>query len=395
MRYIFTILFLILSCQSFSSFAAKPLAERFDLQSIAPKNQLMQAKVPAKSVAIEEEDDFVGMEIDVDASDNVLCELYVDGVQNAASQLVVATSIIKAVAEGSPADAQYRAEILSLEIRNQHIITQSVWGFNQPTKNSPQLARLFTATIETPEGATLLCWDGSTLGREGFQEIIYALSDSLTLKMPKPNHFYREVVQISLGEKPIGYGQNILSRDEENDIELFGTTMLLLTVEPGVVSSHDSAKTEYAYDDGRLINSYSIEYEGLENTTQLDFRQTDNDNEWSVEGTFKSKELNTVISTPEHPDSEVALIRSQHALLKAEDGTEFTHKIWISESPDTLQTASAKRTGHTDTHVNMNVTLGPIALSSTVLNDGSASNFVMQLGPMQMNAKTLLVEGTP
>lgn len=374
--------------------AQASLSKQFKKQKIETANKLLQAKVPANGVKLEEEPDYIFMEFDVKANDAVYCELYSDGIDNAASQQAIVEAIIQDGLNSTAENSKLQSDVRRIAMEKDRIVMETLWLFTQG-KDSEQLLRMSTATIQLASGAGFVCWNASSLSPDLFSELVSALASSAKVNVASAKPFYRDVVTFELQGRVVGYGENVLTRDDEDDIRVLSNMSMLMTIQPGLITTSDSQKIEWSSPNGDLINTYSVESENGNITSELSFEPGEGDTDWKVSGELQGKKVELEVNSVATVKSDVELLRAQYALLKKKDNAEYAFPVWIPASPDKVQITSIRRVSKKGKFVNMEAKVGPMTVDAKLSQDGKQGHMSMQMGHVKLAGETLFVQGRP
>ncbi len=227
--------------------------------------------------------------------------------------------------------------------------------------------------------------------RETLDRAFRAFVASLDHPRDWASPYYREVVRMDFGEQPVGLVWLSYTLDADGDTEIRSRDAQLIPVDAATVQSGDTVSTAYSYPDGKLINKSLGVVENGELVTFLELFR-DDENGWTVSGTFQGKELETTLDGDVEPMSELGQQFGAEDLMAGE-AEAVTLPIWIPEAdPTSFLMATLERIDG-DGRNNARVVMGPISMDVELDKSGSAKSGSMQIGAAVVTMERVFVDG--
>lgn len=240
-------------------------------------------------------------------------------------------------------------------------------------------------------GSLQICAHNEMGYREAFKEASISFINAF-VEPEKESNFYRAIYKIVINGKPVGFGIENHSIDNDGDIQSVSNSSMLMPLSKDSLARSDSSNTSWSRPDGSLINAseYTIENDSLTSR----YRLTAPNGEWIVEGELQGKEINSSLNHNSWILSEFGLYQQTARLLESDQPSD-SFKMWVSDSDPTSTTdvTIAHRPNNSDSNITM--VMGPISIDLMAEKDGSYKSGKFELGPMKMSLELIYSHGRP
>ena len=181
------------------------------------------------------------------------------------------------------------------------------------------------------DGVTFICSHHELGYRKTFAKVFREFVTKSEINRPALQPYYREVIQISQDDVPVGITRRIFALDDEGDTIIQTSTSTLTQIGEGTLSTSDTNQLEFASSDGALINSLKSHVENNELTFDLSLR-TDEDGAWRVEGEHVGEPIDAVIGSSANPASTLTQALSIAGVVATRDRDRAELELWLPQS---------------------------------------------------------------
>lgn len=248
--------------------------------------------------------------------------------------------------------------------------------------------------VAKKEGATFACSHPELGYRKAFARLFDTLVDEATINLPGEAPYYREIVQISLGQRKAGLATLEFTLDADGDTRARAETTMLMQIDARSLIASDTVKVEYSTPDGYVINAYdsNVENGELKSDLALNFNDTDG---WLVDGMFGGKQISSPVTAEREILSALGQMRLFARVIEGQQTTPVEFGLWIAEAdPATIQTGTIAVGERGANRHPAAVALGPIKMDAALDDAGSVLAATIALGANTMRLERVHVEGS-
>jgi hypothetical protein len=207
--------------------------------------------------------------------------------------------------------------------------------------------------------------------------------------------YYAEIVEIHIGERPIGFESMEMRRLLDGRSRIDYSQSWLLPRGPGALIPTDTHEISFSTEEGDLIQQNSIQVQGGRLAVRLALQEV-SPGHWRVSGVYKAKEFGAEFDS-EHTLRSLlgASLDMRDELIRRGSRASVTYRTWIPDS-------NPAGVSHIETHVTGlrddgfytgTQTLGSTQAELVLDSDGSVVSAIIPVGPTTMKMRRVFVAG--
>ena len=323
---------------------------------------------------------------DIEAASELMCWIFPDGVDSAASTTAIADNLISLNAEASGgvhAKSLYHqsvtnyagSPVLALE-----------WVYTTAAEENRQigLVKVRTALVGT---SSVICGHTSIGYRQTFEQAFDHLLANLVVQRDQ-DPYYQSLHSVTINDTPVGFARIWMTEDADGDTEIRTTDAMLMPVDESNVSATDGSSLEFSFPNGELINQYvsSSENGNVVLNVQIGFQEEN----WIVTGTLQGKAIEVPIDSDVALASTLGQLLQVRELMAAEEAGAIDLTAWLPDvDPTVLSTVEVAITeGAKGT-----MALGPMVFDAEFDRHGDLQRGAADLGGMVMEITKVWEQG--
>lgn len=218
-----------------------------------------------------------------------------------------------------------------------------------------------------------------------FESFVNAVASS-----NKPDNFLEVVYQFTLNNIPVGYGRDIFTKDNNDDIELSSDSSLLMPVDTNTIARSDSVLKSWSKPNGNLINTFSNTIDNGAYTYLYTLKP--DGNIWIAEGESQGKAQRYTLAHKGPILSNYGSYLKSAELLKSTNNTTET-LMWVPEVDPSSTTQVTLNKIVKDPDANIEINMGPMSIKTLMDNNGILKKGKIIMGPVEMGMKILHKKG--
>jgi hypothetical protein len=207
--------------------------------------------------------------------------------------------------------------------------------------------------------------------------------------------YYAEIVEIRLGDRPIGFESMEMRRLLDGRSRIDYSQSWLLPRAPGALIPTDTHEISFSTEEGDLIQQNSIQVQGGRLAVRLALQQVGS-SRWRVSGLYKAKEFGAEFDTERTLRSPLgASLDMRDELIRRGSRASVSYHAWIPDSnPAGVSRIETHVTGlRDDGFYTGTQSLGSTRAELVLDSDGSVVSAIIPVGPTTMTMRRVFVAG--